>query len=142
MFSYFRCTNGLYVICGIFCSRSTLRGFQHHNEPPYVCRSTNNFSNVFILLCVVPKLFIVYHISIFKYSVALREIWFMYHNYVIKIIGCKIFQHYSGSFSSSSNCFTYFFKRIWPSINGLTCCSYLFEMLGNDHFLHVSLISN
>ncbi len=82
----------------------------------------------------MPKLFIVYHILIFKYFVTLHGICFMYHNYVIEIIGCRIFQCYGGSFGSSQNHFTYFFKGVWPFINGSTCCSYLLGMLGYNHF--------
>jgi len=134
MFSYSRCTNGFYVICGVFCCKSILRGSQWHSERPYACTFTNNLSNILTLLCLVPKLFIVYHVSIFKYFVALHGIWFMYHSRVIEIIGCRIFWHYDGSFSSSSNHFIYFFKGVWPPINGSTCYPYLLGMLGYDHF--------
>lgn len=134
MFLYSRCTNGFHVICGVFCCRITLGRSQRHSEPPYACRSTSSLNNVLTLLCLEPKLFIVYHIYIYIFFVALCGIWFMYHSYMIEFIGYGIFWCYDGSFGSSSSHFTYFFKGVWPSINGSTCCSYLLGMLGYDHF--------
>ncbi len=49
----------------------------------------------------MPKLFIVYHISIFKYIVTICQVWFVHHGYIRNIIGCGIFWHYGESFGSS-----------------------------------------
>jgi hypothetical protein len=67
--------------------------------------STCNFCNVFILLCLAPKQFTTYYIYISKYHLTLHQIRFIYYAYIGKVIGNMIFQHYDGSFDSSSNQF-------------------------------------
>ncbi len=71
-FLYFTCTRGFYAICGIICYKGVSRGFQHHSQPPYVCTYKCSLCDAFILLCPTLVLFITYHISIFKYLIALH----------------------------------------------------------------------
>ncbi len=63
-FWYSRCTNGFYAICEVLCCKGTLKGLQHHNEPPYAYKSIGSRCDAFILLCVMPMLFITYCIFI------------------------------------------------------------------------------
>jgi hypothetical protein len=90
------------------------------------------FCNALTLLCLMHSLFIMYHTSIFRYFVALRWVWFLYHNYIGKVIGCGIFRHYNGSFGFSSRQFTYFFRGVCLYHSGLISCLYLLGTLGFD----------
>ncbi len=100
---------------------------------PSACRSINNFCDAFVLLCLAPMLFIVYHIFISKYFAILCWVGFAYHSYVRKLIRHGIFWHYGGSFDSSLGHFTYFFKGAWPTFSGSNCCPCLLGMLGSHH---------
>jgi hypothetical protein len=87
-------------------------------------------------------LFIAYCIFIFSYLITLRRIWFVYHGYVGKVIGCEIFQHYSGSFDSSLSHFILFFRGALgvPLVVRLVVPTFLrcwFWLL-----LHLSFVSN
>jgi hypothetical protein len=89
--------------------------------------------HVFILLCLAPKLFTTYCIFISKYHVALHQIWFIYYAYIGEVTENMIFRHYDGSFGLSSNQFICFFRGVWFSFNGSTCCPHLLEMLYFNH---------
>jgi hypothetical protein len=69
--SYSRCSNGFFAICGVLRIKGTPRGPQHNRESSYACRSSCNFCDAFILVCLVAKLLTTYCISIIRYLVVL-----------------------------------------------------------------------
>lgn len=110
MLPYFKCMNGFYAICGVFCHKGISGRSKHHNQHPYVCKSTCSLCDAFTLLCPTLKLYILYHISISKYLASLHQVWFTYHGYARRVIKCEISRYYGGSFGLSPNHFTCFFK--------------------------------
>lgn len=74
----------------------------------------------------MPKLFIAYWISIFRYLVTLHRIWFTYHGYVRKIIGCRIFRHYN-----SLSFYLFLLRGLGLPSMVLICYPHLFRMLGS-----------
>jgi len=97
------------------------------------CRSISGFCDAFVLLHLVPMLFNVYHIFIFKCLAIVCWVGFAYHSYVRKLIRHGIFWHYGGSFGSSLGHFTYFFKGDQHAFSGSNCCPCLLGMLGSHH---------